>query len=68
MPAAVHKEMNRRAQQENDVWQNAQNVSAVFGPQEKRRDGQQRANADPITRMTGQILMGWSKAAHFLSP
>jgi hypothetical protein len=54
VPAAMHKEMDRRAQQENKVRQNAQKMRAMLGPEEERRNDQERANADPVARMARQ--------------
>jgi hypothetical protein len=42
MPAVpvMHEQMNQRAGQENEVRECTQNVGAMFGPKEERRDRQ----------------------------
>ena len=70
VPAAMHKEMDRRAQQENEVRQHTQEMRAMLGPKKERGDDQEGANPDPVARMTRQkrIMVGWTEAIHFFSP
>ena len=70
MPAAMHKEMDGRAQQENEVRQDAQKMSPMLGPEKERRNDQEGANPDPVTRMTRheRIMVAWTEATHFFSP
>jgi hypothetical protein len=45
MVAPVHEEVYERTEQEQDVWDRAEDVRLVFCPQEEERDSEEQAEA-----------------------
>jgi hypothetical protein len=44
--AVMHEEVHRRAEEQQDVGQRSEQVSAMFGPQEEGDDGHEHPEAD----------------------